>query len=194
MRSWFVLMMNSVLLGIGLAMDAFSVSVVNGMNAPKMPRGRMMLTAGIFGCFQMAMPLIGWVLVRTLMKLFQSLQTVIPWAAFALLLAIGINMIRERNEYQKEARPDIRLGSLLFQGVATSIDALSVGLAMAELTVGSALLQAGIIGAVTFGVCLTGIVLGKKIGIRIASHAGLIGGLILIGIGLEILLTHLIGG
>ena len=190
------LLINSVLLGVGLAMDAFSVSLVDGMSAPEQRRSRRFLIAGVFATFQTAMPLIGWLLIRSILYLFHTLQRVIPWIAFILLALIGWKMIRERNEVQEaEARPtEIGMVRIFLQGIATSIDALSVGLAMADFTGGQAFLQAVIIGGVTFLICIAGIHLGRRIGTRISSKASVLGGVILIGIGLEILLTHLLGG
>ena len=193
MISVWTLALNSVLLGFGLAMDAFSVSLVNGMQEPRMQRGRMVRIAGVFGGFQTLMPLIGWVCVKTILELFKSLQSLIPWIAFALLFLIGGKMVLDgiRNKEEQEAEK-IGAGGLIMQGIATSIDALSVGFAMSELNFRSAVAEAVIIGAVTFGICTAGILIGRKAGTKLSGKASVVGGIVLIGIGIEILVTHLV--
>ncbi len=193
MISVWTLALNSVLLGFGLAMDAFSVSLVNGMQEPRMRRGRMVRIAGVFGGFQTLMPLIGWVCVKTILELFKSLQSLIPWIAFALLFLIGGKMVLDgiRNKEEQEAEK-IGAGGLIIQGIATSIDALSVGFAMSELNFRSAVAEAVIIGAVTFGICTAGILIGRKAGTKLSGKASVVGGIVLIGIGIEILVTHLV--
>ena len=188
----FLFILNSILFGIGLAMDAFSVSLANGMNEPKMKLSRQGIIAGTFGIFQTAMPLIGWFCVHAVSEAFRDFRRWIPWIALALLLFLGIRMIAEgiRN---REAEPDaVRGGALLVQGVATSIDALSVGFTIAEYGFILALTEALIIGAVTFGICMAGLYLGRKIGTRIAGKAAVAGGVILILIGLEIFLKGIL--
>ena len=91
----FVFFLNSVLLGVGLAMDAFSVSMANGLHDPKMNKGTMCKIAGTFGIFQAAMPMIGWVCVHTIVELFSSFETLIPWIALALLSYIGGKMLMD---------------------------------------------------------------------------------------------------
>ena len=190
MQSAWMLVTESVLLGFGLAMDAFSVSLVNGLREPGIQKGKIVGIAAVFGGFQTIMPLIGWILVRTILELFQSLQSIIPWAAFGMLLMIGGKMLLEgiRN---KTAGEDQRIGAggLTLQGVATSIDALSVGLTMADTSVWNAIAESLLIGAVTFCVCTAGILIGRKAGIRLSGKASILGGLILIGIGIKILVT-----
>ena len=190
MQSAWMLVTESVLLGFGLAMDAFSVSLVNGLREPGMQKGKIVRIAAVFGGFQTVMPLIGWILVRTILELFQSLQSIIPWTAFGMLLMIGGKMLLEgiRN---KTAGEDQRIGAggLMLQGAATSIDALSVGLTMADTSVWNAIAESLLIGAVTFCVCTAGILIGRKAGIRLSGKASILGGLILIGIGIKILVT-----
>ena len=194
MHSIFMLVVNSVLLGLGLAMDAFSVSLVNGMNEPRMRRSRMLQIAGTFAGFQFAMPMIGWICVRTIADTFQEVQKFIPWIALILLLFIGGKMLIEgiRGKKEDEAEKEAGAGNLLMQGIATSIDALSVGFTMAELKVPEAIAEAVIIGAVTFGVCLAGIFIGRKAGDKLSDKATIFGGVILIAIGLEIFLSHML--
>lgn len=194
MHSIFMLVVNSVLLGLGLAMDAFSVSLVNGMNEPRMRRSRMLQIAGTFAGFQFAMPMIGWICVRTIADTFQEVQKFIPWIALILLLFIGGKMLIEgiRGKKEDEAEKEAGAGNLIVQGIATSIDALSVGFTMAELQVPEAIAEAVIIGVVTMGVCLAGIFIGRKAGDRLSDKATILGGIILIAIGVEIFLSHML--
>ena len=190
----FLFVLNSILFGIGLAMDAFSVSIANGLNEPKMPAKRVLLIAGTFALFQTVMPLTGWLCVHSIAEAFQAFQPFIPWIALALLLFIGIKMIREGLEEKKEEEKDeeaklLRGGALLVQGIATSIDALSVGFTIAEYTWAFALIESVIIGVVTFGICILGVKLGKKLGLKLAGKASIFGGIILILNGLEIFIT-----
>ena len=186
------LIARGVMLGTGLAMDAFSVSLVNGMRNPGMKRGRQGRIAATFALFQLAMPMIGWVLVQTVIQAFHALEPLIPWVAFGLLGWIGGKMILEglRKREEERAEEEEGMGSLLAQGLATSIDALSAGLAMAELSFGPALLEAGIIGLVTFGICWAGGQIGRKAGDLLADRASVFGGVLLVGIGVEILISH----
>lgn len=186
-----VFLMNSALLGVGLAMDAFSVSLANGLNEPRMKRGRMSLIAGVFALFQAVMPMIGWVCVHTIMQYFKMFEKAIPWIALILLSYIGGKMLIEgiKGGEQEETKGTLGISTLLVQGVATSIDALSVGFTIAEYDVLMALLCAVIIAVVTFVICMFGLALGKKFGTKFAGKAGILGGVILIGIGIEIFVT-----
>ncbi len=179
---------NSILLGVGLAMDAFSVSLANGLNEPQMKKGRMALIAGVFGGFQAAMPLIGWVCVHTVVSYFKAFEKFVPWIALILLLYIGGKMLIEGIKGGDPGEEGLGLGfaALMVQGVATSIDALSVGFTIAEYDFLMAFAAAIIIAAVTFVICMAGLFLGKKFGTRFAGKATIIGGIILIGIGIEI--------
>ena len=190
----FFFVLNSILFGIGLAMDAFSVSIANGLSEPKMPAKRVLLIAGTFALFQTVMPLTGWLCVHSIAEAFQAFQPFIPWIALALLLFIGIKMILEgrKEETAKAEEEETRLlhgGALLVQGIATSIDALSVGFTIAEYTWVFALIESVIIGLVTFGICIAGVKLGKTVGMKLAGKASIFGGIILILIGLEIFIT-----
>lgn len=186
--------LNSILFGIGLAMDAFTVSLANGLAYPDMSRRRMILIAGTFAGFQIAMPLIGWALMHAVVSAAEAIVPFIPWIAFGLLLFLGIRMLRGgiKNDPEKSSVRIVTVAALIFQGVATSIDALSVGVTISDLTWPYALTESVIIGAVTFAVCMAGITLGRKVGTKLSSKAEIIGGLILIGIGIEILITGLI--
>lgn len=169
-------------------MDAFSVSLANGLNEPKMKAPRMSLIAGTFGVFQAAMPLIGWVCVHTVVKLFSSFEKFIPWIALILLCYIGGKMLIDgiKNKEEDEEVKKLSFGSLMLQGVATSIDALSVGFTIAEYNALMAVLCAVIIAVVTFAICIGGLILGKKFGTKFAGKATILGGIILIGIGIEL--------
>ena len=181
-----IFILNSILFGIGLAMDAFSVSVANGLNEPRITLSGVIRIAGTFGVFQTVMPLLGWLCIHTIAETFQSFQRFIPWIALALLLYLGIKMIVEGVRNREEERESLHGWGLLLQGIATSIDALSVGFTIAEYSFPAAMTESMIIGVVTFGICVAGLFLGKKIGSRISGKATIIGGIILILIGLEI--------
>lgn len=182
---------NSVLLGVGLAMDAFSVSLANGLNEPNMKRNKMCGVAGVFAIFQALMPMIGWVCVHTIVQYFQAFEKFIPWIALILLLYIGGKMLIDGIKNKEEEEEDTAVGfaALMVQGVATSIDALSVGFTIAEYGLAMALVCALIIAAVTFVICMAGLIIGKKFGTKFANKATIFGGLILIFIGLEIFVT-----
>lgn len=189
----FLFFLNSVLFGIGLAMDAFSVSMANGLNEPHMSRARMCGIAGTFCGFQIAMPLIGWICVHTIEELFSSFQKYIPWIALILLLYIGGKMLIEgiRNR-EGDEKPAVGFWALMVQGVATSIDALSVGFTIADYDAAAAVTESVIIGAVTFGICIGGLLIGRKFGTKLANKAAILGGVILIAIGLEIFITGIV--
>lgn len=186
----FVFFFNSVLLGVGLAMDAFSVSMANGLNEPKMKSGRMSLIAGCYGFFQFAMPMIGWICVHTIVVYFQKFEKFIPWIALILLLYIGGKMLIEGIKGDDDENSDtekrLGFGTLIVQGIATSIDALSVGFTIADYGVLMAVAASVIIAVVTFGICIGGLIIGKTVGNKISNKATILGGVILIGIGIEI--------
>lgn len=191
MKLDFVFLFNSILLGIGLAMDAFSVSMANGIQEPKMGGKKMCLVAGIFAVFQAVMPLIGWICIHTIVQYFTFFEALIPWIALALLGYIGGKMLYEGIKSQScpVVPASIGIAALLIQGIATSIDALSVGFTIAEYLLPMALLCAAIIAVVTFVICMIGIFIGKKAGTCLSGKAGIVGGAILIFIGLEIFIT-----
>ena len=190
-----IFIINSVLLGVGLAMDAFSVSLANGLNEPAMKKNRMSLIAGVFAFFQAAMPMIGWICVHTIMQVFKNFEKFIPWIALLLLCYIGGELLLDgiKNQDSEGESTKLGFGALLIQGVATSIDALSVGFTIAEYGFVMALICALIIAVVTFIISFTGLILGKKFGTKFAGKASILGGVILIGIGLEIFLTGILG-
>ena len=182
-------------LGVALAMDAFSVSLANGLNEPCMKKRRMCGIAGIFAVFQGIMPLIGWFCVRSLANLFTSFEKLIPWIALFLLVFIGGKMLIEGIQNKEEdccSRPGLTLWALIVQGIATSIDALSVGFTIEEYAFQQALLVVAIIAVLTFIICMIGIALGKKAGTCFAGKAGILGGVILIFIGIAIFVRSFI--
>ena len=195
----FELVLRSILLGVGLAMDAFSVSLADGLSEKRLNTGRVLTIAGTFAVFQFLMPVIGWVLVHTAEEKFSTLQIFIPWIALILLLYIGGKMLIEGVREKKDrtsGEPDgteavsqsgrLSAGELFVQGVATSIDALSVGFTIASYSAATALASSAIIGVVTLMICIAGLFIGRKIGTRLTAGASIMGGIILICIGIEI--------
>ena len=191
MNFGFSFFFNSILLGIGLAMDAFSVSLANGLNEPCMKRPKMLGVAGVFSLFQFAMPMIGWICVSTVAQYFTAFEKFIPWIALGLLGYIGGKMLYEgiKNKSTCEEKPSVGFSALLLQGVATSIDALSVGFTISDHSLFEALIACLLIGIVTFFICFAGFAIGKKAGTCLAGKAGIFGGAILLFIGLEIFIT-----
>ena len=198
-------MITAVLLGAGLAMDAFSVSLANGLADRSMDTGRTLLIAGTFAGFQFAMPMIGWVFVHYAAEKLEWFDGLVPWIALVLLLYIGGKMllegVRENRESDGSERsvptdsagtgkeePGAKLGTgeLIMQGVATSIDALSVGFTIASYSLLQAFSSSVIIGAVTLIICSAGLRIGRRLGTVLAGKASMLGGVILIGIGIEI--------
>ena len=190
-----IFFVNSVLLGVGLAMDAFSVSIANALSESTMKKSRMCFIAGVYAFFQFAMPMIGWICVHTIVEYFERFDDFIPWIALALLLWIGGKMIWEavhgEEDEAAEVAAKLTFAILLIQGVATSIDALSVGFTIADYGLLMALVASLIIAAVTFAICMTGLLIGKKAGDKLGAKATLAGGLILVGIGIEIFVKGL---
>ncbi len=193
----FLFFFNSALLGVGLAMDAFSVSLANGLNDVKMNKGKMCGVAGIFAFFQALMPMLGWICVHTIVQYFTAFEKLIPWIALILLAFIGGKMLidgfkSKGKEYTSDEVPKLGLATLIVQGIATSIDALSVGFTIADYDLKAAILCALIIAAVTFAICMGGLLIGKTFGTKLAGKAGIFGGTILVLIGLEIFITSFI--
>ena len=189
------LIINSILLGVGLAMDAFSVSLANGLNEPCMPKKKIYGIAGTFAVFQAIMPLIGWLCVHTVLQYFKAFESFIPWIALILLGFIGGKMIYESATCKEGDGCECRklsFGALIVQGIATSIDALSVGFTISDYDLAKALLCAAIIAVITFVICVSGVIIGKKAGTKLSGKAGYLGGIILIIIGLEIFIEGII--
>ncbi len=189
----FMFFLNSILFGLGLAMDAFSVSLADGLAEPHMKRRKMLLIAATFALFQGMMPLIGWGFVHTVLRWFSWLERLIPWISLVLLSYIGGKMVWEalHDTCEGDACELRSLGitALMIQAIATSIDALSVGFTIADYDFLPAFLCTAIIAAVTFGVCALGVFLGRQFGTRFSHKAEILGGCILILIGIEIFLT-----
>lgn len=189
----FLFFLNSILLGVGLAMDAFSVSVADGLNESGMRPGKGIGIASVFAFFQIAMPMIGWICIHYFITYFNFFDKFIPWISLILLLYIGIGMLRGSGKAgEEETASKLTIGSLLMQGIATSIDALSIGFTIAEYPLSMALTASFLIGAVTFVVCIAGIRIGKVFGNRFSGRAERIGGIILILIGIEIFIKGII--
>jgi putative Mn2+ efflux pump MntP len=176
----FNFIINSSMLGVGLAMDAFSVSLANGLSEPCMGRRRQSAIAGVYAGFQFAMPMIGWICVHTIAQIFTGFQKFIPWIALVLLLYIGGKMLIEgiKNKDECPVCKKLSTSTLIIQGIATSIDALSVGFTIADYQVS--------IAVVTFIICVGGLVIGRKFGTKLAGKASILGGVILIAIGFKI--------
>lgn len=193
-----VFVLNSILLGAGLAMDAFSVSIANGLNEPHMPRSKMYRVAGTYAGYQFAMPMIGWFCVHAVAEQFEAFRKFIPWIALLLLaliggkmLAEGIRSVRsgksaEAEEAQGKQEACLGFGTLMVQGIATSIDALSVGFTISDYGTMMAAVCSFLIAVTTFVLCMAGLKFGKKFGERLADKATIFGGLLLIAIGVEI--------
>ncbi len=185
----FIFALNSMALGFGLAMDAFSVSLANGLHEPQMKLKRMFLIAGTFAFFQFLMPLLGWICVHTLLEYFNAFSKLIPYIALGLLSFIGGKMLIEGIKGEEGDSEEVGKGALFVQGIATSIDALSVGFTIAHYQLLEAVIASLIIGAVTLVICLAGLKIGRTFGMKLAGKASILGGVILIAIGLEIFIT-----
>lgn len=228
----YAFIINSILLGAGLAMDAFSVSCANALREPGMKGSRMSMMAGVYAFFQFLMPMLGWLCVHSIKERFTAVQGWIPWIALGLLVWIGGNMLldgirqgrhKDSSRQDEDAKADktaymasektacvipektdgsesgrsrtakrdrLPMGTLLLQGIATSIDALSVGFTIAQYRMQMAFTACLIIAAVTFAICMGGLVIGKKAGTKLSGKADLLGGAILIAIGIEIVISH----
>ena len=185
-----------LLIGIGLSMDAFAVSICKGLSVEKLKVKHALMVGLYFGGFQALMPLGGWFFVHHMAQLFSAFSVLIPWIALGLLVFIGSKMISEGvsscragDEGASCRMEPLAFGALLLQGVATSIDALSVGFTIADYDALSAFVCALIIAAVTLVICLGGILIGRTFGTRLAGKASILGGVILIAIGIEIWVT-----
>ena len=188
-----IFFLNSIMLGVGLAMDAFSVSLANGLEEPDMRPAKMCGIAAVFGIFQALMPLAGWTCVHTVVKIFNSFSSIVPWIALILLGYIGVKMllegIKNKNGSGDQPQKKLTVSILFFQGIATSIDALSVGFTIADYGILMAILCSLIIAVVTFIICMAGLELGKRFGVALSDKASVLGGVILIVIGVDIFIT-----
>lgn len=178
-----------VLIGIGLAMDAFAVSICKGLAMRKMNYRQAIIIAGFFGVFQALMPALGYLLGTTFAN---KIAVIDHWIAFILLAAIGLNMIKESCEKEESDIADegLKFGNLIMLAIATSIDALAVGITFAFFDV-SLVTSISIIGIITFIICIIGVKVGNVFGEKYKNKAEFAGGLILILMGTKILIEHL---
>ena len=189
MSMWLELVLQSIALGVALAMDAFSVSMANGLNDPGMKKKKMCVIAGTFAGFQFAMPMIGWFCVTTIKEIFAMFERFIPWIALILLLFIGGKMLLDGirgGDDGENGSAELGVKLLIVQGIATSIDALSTGFTTSAYSAFQAFISSLIIAIVTFVICIAGVKIGKKFGVKLAGKAQILGGVILILIGLQI--------
>ena len=183
-----------VLTAVALSMDALAVSVTYGMTMKHWDVGKAVRVAACFGAFQALMPALGWLAG---MSVRDYIEAVDHWVAFVLLGTLGLKMVYDSLRGGEQAEAENRSldnpRTLLLMAVATSIDALAVGisLALTRVNIGE---TAGVIGGITFVICLLGVGLGKRAGGLLQKHAGLVGGLILVGIGVKVLVEHLMAG
>ena len=176
------------LIGIGLAMDAFAVSICKGLAMKKMNYQKAIIIALFFGIFQALMPVLGYILGTTFATKIAAID---HWIAFILLALIGFNMIKEAwGSDEDEIDDTLEIGNLLMLSIATSIDALAVGITFAFFEV-SIVLSTSLIGIITFIICIIGVKVGNVFGEKYKSKAELMGGIILIAMGLKILIEHL---
>lgn len=189
-----VFILKSILLGIGLAMDACAVSMANGLNEPKMKKQKHLLIAVMFGIFQGIMPLIGYFVGHAFIKYIEKF---IPWIALILLGFIGGKAIYEclknKEEEETSSYKELTIKMLFLQAVATSIDALSVGLTISDYSIIRAITCSAIIMLITAIISFVAVIIGKKFGTKLGNKAELLGGIILIAIGLEIFISGIIG-
>lgn len=177
-----------IFIGVGLAMDAFAVSVCKGLSMKKMNWKNAIIIALYFGVFQALMPVVGYFLGSTMSGFVEKVD---HWIAFVLLAIIGGNMIKESTDDELEKRNDkIDFKTMIILAIATSIDALAVGITFAFFKVNLPL-AVTLIGAITFVLSILGVLIGNKFGDKLQNKAELTGGIILIIIGLKILLEHL---
>lgn len=185
------LIITSILLGIGLAMDACAVSMANGLKEPKMKVNKILFIAFMFGVFQGLMPLLGYIVGSNILN---KIDWIIPWIALFLLGFIGGKMIYDglHEEDNKECCHTLTFKLLIIQAIATSIDALSVGVSISNYILLDAIICVSIITLVTFIICFIGVFIGKKFGDSLGNKAEILGGIILIAIGIEIYITGLL--
>lgn len=199
-----VFIVNSLLLGLSLSLDSFSICITNALIEHKMARKRIAFIALMHAAFQMGMTYAGYILVKILSTIFLNFLKVVPYIALTLLSYIGIKMIiegikdrrkaredKEVKEDNKEGRRKIGIKTLLLQGVAASIDALSVGCALGMYSAARLFTASFTIGLTTFILCLLAFMLGERIPIKYSYNANIAGGTVLVAIGLEIVLGGL---
>lgn len=194
------LILSGLALGVGLAMDASAVSMANGLNDNKMRLKKIFLIAGMFALFQGLMPLLGYILGHTLYEALDFIEKyhIIPIIALVILFIIGSHMIVEgineiierRKGEDTESNPtSLTLKLLIIQAIATSIDALSVGIVISDYSVANAIVTSIIIALVTFIICIPSVYIGKRVGLKLGPYAQILGGSILVIIGFIIFFT-----
>ena len=183
-------------MAVALAMDALAVSVCKGMTIKKLTLEHTLKCGIYFGGFQMLMPIAGFFIGKTFANVINSFD---HWVVFGILTALGLHMIigvireEKKEEKEKEHTSDFSHKTMIVLAVATSIDALAIGVSLSVMNAGI-WVNAGVIGAVTFAITATGVYVGHRFGNKLGSKAELIGGVILIGVGLRVLIEHLVTG
>ncbi|PIV54520.1 hypothetical protein COY52_11360 [Candidatus Desantisbacteria bacterium CG_4_10_14_0_8_um_filter_48_22] len=177
-----------LVIALGLAMDALAVSISSGIAIKDLKTGDALKIAGFFGGFQAFMPILGWLAGRGLKNFITGFD---HWIGFGLLVFVGVRMMLESGKQEEQKHSPRETHVLLVLAVATSIDALAVGLSISFLHM-PIVVSALIIGVVTFLICLAGVFAGKKLGQVFAKRFEVAGGLILIAIGVKILAEHLL--
>ena len=187
MKALYIFLINSVLLGAGLAADAFSVSVVNGINYPELKHSKAVKIAGTYAFFQALMPMAGWFMTNKIIKYFQVIAKLVPRISQFFLLYLGFKMILESfgSSVDNEAIKSLTAGELFVQAIATSVDALLIGFTIAPYDFVKALVCSLIIAGVTFFLCFLGVQWGKQLGLKLAGKATILGGIVLIFIAAE---------
>lgn len=188
MNGWLSFIISSILFGLGLAVDAFLISLAGGVNEPNAKRGKILASALVFALFQLAAPLIGRLCVRTVAERFLFFKECLSGIALAVLLFLGIKMLVEglRQNNKDEEKPKSGIGALLLRAAVSSVDALSMGFTIAEYSLWTAVAGAGIIAAITFVAYTAGFFIGRKFGTRLADKAMVIGGILFIVMALEV--------
>ncbi len=178
-----------ILISVGLSMDAFVVSIGKGISLNKIVKKDVLIIALFFGFFQAFMPLIGYILGSTFSEYIVNFD---HWIAFVLLSLVGGKMLLEAFDNEHDDEKEVfKISEIFVLAIATSIDALAVGITLALIPDVEIVTSIFIIGAITFTLSYIGVIFGKKIGTKFGKIAEVFGGLVLIGIGLKILLEHL---
>ena len=182
-------LVETIFIGIGLAMDAFAVSICKGLSMFKMSWRKAIKIGLYFGIFQMMMPIIGYLLG---IRFAGFVEKIDHWLAFILLGFIGIKMIKESFSEEENTDDKVDFRTMTILAIATSIDALAIGITYAFLETNNILMSFSIIGLITFVICIYGVLIGNKFGNKYGSKAEFVGGLILLFIGIKILIEHTI--
>lgn len=181
------IIITSIFLGIGLAMDACAVSMANGLKEPNMKINKTLFIALMFGLFQGLMPLLGYFVGA---QVLTKIEWIIPWVALIILGFLGGKMIMDGIKGEdEEDNKDLTIKLVLIQALATSIDALSVGFTISDYKVLEALICTGLVALITFIICFCAVFVGKKFGTKLGNKAVIFGGIILILIGIEIFVS-----